>query len=424
MRCVAAGHEVKMYVAPLPDGSRCRVGDGLIEKVDDYKRWRKWPDLVLLTDNTHYLTDMDYWRRDGVAVVGATPASAELELDRAKGQALFKTHKIPVLDTKEFNDYDAAIAYVAREDDRFVSKVEGSAEDKALSYVSQSPDDMVYMIQRWKKNNKLKGSFILQRFCPGTEMAVGGWLGPDGFLPGWCENWEFKKLMDGDLGVATGEQGTVLRYVPRSKLADKVLKPLEEHLVRLGHTGYVDVNCIIDDDGQPWPLEWTCRPGWPTFNIQQALHDGDPAEWLLNLAQGTSTASPFQMRTVATGVVMSIPDYPYSKLTKKEVTGIPVYGLNGRNTQHLHPCEMMLGSAPRVSAGKVQTVPMLVTAGDYVLVSTGTGATVRASKARAYRALESLTMPNSPMWRTDIGQRLRRQLPKLQSHGYASGMVY
>ena len=38
-----------------------------------------------------------------------------------------------------------------------------------------------------------------------TMLAVGAWLGPEGFTKGWCENFEFKKLMNGDLGVATGE---------------------------------------------------------------------------------------------------------------------------------------------------------------------------------------------------------------------------
>src|SRR6185437_14744840 len=97
---------------------------------------------------------------------------------------------------------------------------------------------------------------------------------------------EFKKLMDGDMGVATGEQGPVLRYVGRSKLARLVLEPLTALLAAKEYVGYIDVNCIIDEDGHPWPLEFTMRPGWPTFNIQQELHEGDPVEWLMDLARG------------------------------------------------------------------------------------------------------------------------------------------
>jgi phosphoribosylamine-glycine ligase len=65
-----------------------------------------------------------------------------------------------------------------------------------------------------------------------------------------------------------------------------------------------------------------------------------------------------------------------------------------------------------------------VTAGDYVLVMTAMAETVKDSALTAYRRLERLTVPNSPMYRTDIGKRLAKQLPKIQAMGYATGMTY
>ena len=203
----------------------------------------------------------------------------------------------------------------------------------------------------------------------------------------------------------------------------KVLQPVEDQLASLGYIGYIDVNCIIDDDGTPWPLEFTMRPGWPTFNIQQALHNGDHAEWLINLSQGED-AKNWTMDAIATGVVMSIPDYPYSHLTRKEVNGVPLYGMTPENDPHIHPCEMMAGEAPHEVNGKILSQPCLVTAGDYVLVASGTGETVSASKKAAYNILEQLSLPNSPMYRTDISNRLKKQIPKLQAMGYATGMDY
>ena len=132
-------------------------------------------------------------------------------------------------------------------------------------------------------------------------MAVGGWFGLGGFSKHWCENWEFKKLMNGDLGVATGEQGTVLRYTEDSKLAEQVLKPLEDYLHGLGYTGYIDVNCIIDDTGKAWPLEYTCRPGWTAFNIMMAEHNGDPIQWMLDACNGEDTTE--QSLEHAVGIV-------------------------------------------------------------------------------------------------------------------------
>jgi phosphoribosylamine--glycine ligase len=125
--------------------------------------------------------------------------------------------------------------------------------------------------------------------------------------------------------------------------------------------------------------------------------------------------------TISIGVVLSVPDYPYSHLTRKEVVGIPVYGAEKVPVEHLHPCEMMACEAPQEN-GKHATC--LGTAGDYVLVMTELGASVKEAQRSVYRHLQSLTVPNSPMWRTDIGDRLRKELPLLQKHGLAKGMSY
>lgn len=420
LRCMGDGHQIKWYVPP--DKKVEHVGDGIVKRIDNPHDWYRWADLIFFSDNTKYIQCADAWRKEGFVVISGSQTTVNWELDRDLGMRVLKKAGIACPPTKEFTDYDPAIAYVKKTMDRYVSKPSGSS-DKALSYCAKSPQDMVFMLERWKKMSKLKTPFILQKFVGGTEMAVGGWFGLGGFNRGWCENWEFKKLMNDDLGVATGEQGTVLRYVAKSKLADKVLKPLEEQLAKEGYVGYIDVNCIIDDMGTPWPLEFTMRPGWPTFNIQQALHKGDHAQWLLDLAEGVD-ARNVEMDTIAMGVVLSIPDYPYSHLTRKEVVGIPVYGIMDSNRMNVHPLEMAMGEAPMERNGIIKGEPMMVTAGDYVLVGSGTGKTVSEAKRAAYRVLKSLSIPNSPMYRTDIGNRLKKQLPELQKHGYAMGMEF
>ena len=420
MRCQKDGHDVRLGIKL--DEKTKNIGKGLVQVVDDYRKWARWADIVFMADNTLYTHDLDRWRAEGIKIVGASIEAAEWEVNRSTGMKVFEKAGIATASCKEFKSYDDAIAYVKREDRRFVSKVvDGGVADKTLSYCSKSPEDMIYMLQRWKKLQKLAGAFVLQEFIAGVEMAVGAWFGSGGFSAGWCENWEFKKLMNDDMGVATGEQGTILRYVRSSKLARRVLQPLQGALQRIGYVGYVDINCIIDDAGTPWPLEFTMRPGWPTFNIQMALHDGDHAQWLLDLWNGKD-ARNWRMNEVAAGVVVSIPDYPYSHATKREVTGVPVYGVE--DWEHVHPCQMMLGSAPQKFLKKFVDSPMIVTAGDYVLVMSGTGPDVKSATDSVYRRLDKLVVPNSPMYRTDIGRRLRKQLPLLQAKGYATGMEF
>jgi hypothetical protein len=83
---------------------------------------------------------------------------------------------------------------------------------------------------------------------------------------------------------------------------------------------------------------------------------------------------------------------------------------------------MMEGEAPDQET--LKPVRMPVTAGDYILVMSGTGATVKAAKDLVYKRIKKVSIPNSPMYRTDIGDRLAKQLPPLQANGYAIGMEF
>lgn len=419
LRCEAAGHEVRVFMGPSKDGSRFPVGDGLLTKVRDWQSSMKWADLILTSDNVKYLKEMEGYRALGYPIFGPNIEGTNWELERGTGQDVFEAHGIQCLPSTVFKTYDEAIAFLNNNPDkRYVSKPTGDA-DKALSYVSKSSQDMMFMLEHWKRKLTKKVPFLFQEFTPGIEMAVGGWMGRDGFLSHFLENFEFKKLMPGEIGVNTGEMGTAMRYVTtdESLLARTVLLPLEAALIRMGYTGYIDVAVIIDKKGTPWPLEFTSRPGWPLFQIQQSLHP-DPCQWMLDSLQGVDTFKPFD--DIAVGVVVAMPDFPYTQLTRKEVTGFPVWGISTKNRFNIHPCEMMLGEGPVLENGKIKTKPLLVTAGDYVLVVTGTAPTVCEAKDEAYKTLKQLEIPNSPIYRNDIGCRLEKQLPELQALGYAT----
>lgn len=425
LRVNAAGHYARVCMAIEKDtGKPYKGGDGLVEKVkpDDWPKHMAWADLVMVSDNTKWLGELEVFKKKGYPILAPTRASAALELDRMKGQELFKKAGIKIADYELFNDYKKAEKYVLAEMKRFVSKPSGDA-DKALSYVAKSPADMIFMLRRWEQLNKLKAPFILQEFVGGIEFAVNGWLGPKGFCEFVCENFEHKKLMNDDKGPNTGEMGTVLRYTNRSILAAEVLLPLEKELMKLGHTGAIDVSVIIDDNGEPRPLEFTARPSWPGNNIQSVLHP-EPVEWLAALCDGQDIFRP-SLET-ACGVVITIPDFPYSKLTKKEVSGIPVYHLDASNPYRelILPCEVEAGMAPAMEGDEVVDRRVMTSTGDYLAVCSGTGTNVREACTQAYKTVESLEVPNSLMYRTDIGDRLKKELPKLQEFGFALDWVY
>lgn len=418
LRCMNAGHEVKTFIPPDKNGNRLSIGDGLIERVNDFHKWMRWADIVLLSDNARYIHQLESYRKYGYPIIGAPIEGAEWELNRTFGQKILKDAGGAIMPYKTFTDYDEAERYVIKNMKRYVSKPSGDA-DKALSYVSKSPADMVYMLRHWKRLGKVKQPFILQEFRPGIEMAIGGWFGKNGWNDKFLVNFEHKKFMNADLGVNTGEQGTVMQYVDSDKLAEKLLIPVSQSLMDIGYTGYVDAAAIIGEDGSVNFLEWTMRFGWPCFQIQSALHIGDPVNWLRDLIDGYDSLRVRDQ--VATGVVVSIPDYPYNKKPREQMAGYPVYCDHGPS---IAPCEIKAGVAPHDVDGKIVDSPCWVTAGGYVLVATGLAETVSGSARRAYGAISKIEIPNSPGWRTDIGKRLQEQLPKLHALGFAKQMKY
>src|SRR5262249_2289375 len=149
-----------------------------------------------------------------------------------------------------------------------------------------------------------------------------------------------------------------------SKLADQVLVPLEGLLEKLGYIGNVDVNCIIDDNGDPWPLEFTMRFGYPAINIESALHE-DPIEFLAGLALGDPPDTR-KFDDVAVGVVLAIPPYPFGHERAEDTVGVPIWGVTPSVEDSLHFCDVMLADAPKLGSGRIEKEGHLCTAGSYV----------------------------------------------------------
>lgn len=407
IRCITAGHQVKVW---FPKDTT--AGDGLIVKVPEWRPHMKWADLIFVTENSKLGPALEPFFKADYPIVGCNMRGAELELDRAKGQECFEQCNIDTLPYEVFSSYDKAIAFVKKENKAFVVKPWGGTSDKALSYVpprGYEVEAMIWKMARWKKDG-LKGDFILQECVRGTEMGVSGWFGPGGFSRWIEEDWEEKKLMNDGLGPNTGEQGTILRHVKKSKLFDEMLKPLESYLSDINYVGNINVNCGIDDTGKPWPYELTMRPGWPDFDILQTVIQGDPCEWMVDLLEGRDT---LKMTTdIAVGVVMTHGDYPIGDVLDESAVGFPIYGITEENEHCIFP------SLVRSEGGQLET------AGTYVMIVAELGRTVQEAQKGVYEVCKEIKWPSDIMYRTDIGKRLKKELSVLQEFGYAMGMEY
>lgn len=421
LRAAKADHDVRIWFGKECN-PECGEGFGNIARVPNWLASAKWADLIVPTGNHEFMPKLDYLRKQGLRVFGPSNQSANLEIERARGMEFFKDCGIEIPPYQQFNSLAEAEAHVRKHEERFVFKTLGDEEDKSLSYVGKTPADMIARLQRWQRlGMSPKGPVMLQQFVEGVEIGVSRWMGTGGWLGAYNENFEFKKLLSGNCGPNCGEAGTVMKYCDDSLLGDEVLAPLEDALRKIGHLGDVDVNCIVDDKGHAWPLEFTMRLGWPAFNLQLASHRGDPVQWMADACDGKDTLETH--KSIVCGVVVAQPDYPYSKLTQAKTTDIPIYGVTAKNQSYLYPQSVKMAKLPDMEGAGVVERKIWATTGDYVLVAVGMGKTVVRAATRAYDTVRELHIPDM-IYRDDIGEKLAEEIPKLQAHGYAAEFTY
>lgn len=410
LRAMEAGHQVRYWLA-----KEHPVGDGLVEKPKDWKPSMEWADLVILTGNCDYPKGLEECFDKGYPIMGTNPKAAELELDRGEGQAVLEYYGIDTLPYQIVDSAEEAIDVLSKSGKPFALKPWGGAADKAMTFVAKTPEEGIFTLSRWEKEGLFKGQLMMQECVEGTEIGIAGFFGPGGWSSWKEEAFEHKKFMNDDYGGNTGEMGTVIRHVKESKLFDLLLAPLTDYLHLVNFVGDCNVNCIVDDKGKPWPLEFTMRLGWPDFCIRQEVLQGDPLEWMVDLLMGTDS---LEVSTdIVVGVVMAHGDFPRTPGDPAEDwTGYPISGVE--DMTHVHFQQVKMGKALGLEGKRI------LTAGTYNLVATGAGPTVEAARLAAYEVINGISWPSNVMCRTDIGKRLKDQLPLLQAYGFAKGMRY
>lgn len=422
LRCTAAGHDVRWFRI---DADKSRDGEGfpgvnVVEDWHDHVQWAR-QGLILNTGNHKFLADLDDYRDEGFPVFGPTRKSAALEIKRSAGMDLLKKVGVDLPPYKMFDSLEAAAAYARKSSEATVFKTMGDESDKSLAYVSKDPADMAGWIeQKIRKGMKLKGPCMLQdKIDMLCDYGLGGWIGPQGFLRDrWEISFEHKKLMNGEIGPNTGEQGTITQRVAKDPLVD-VLLALEPHLVKLGHIGDFSIGVGIDKKGKAWPFEFTARLGYPAWFLQIASIEGDPAQWMRDLVDGKDSLKV--SRDACCGVVCAQPPYPSETFKAEEVEGEPIEGV-AKVRDQVHPCAVMLGTGPVMKDGKVVDAPTWQTTGPYVMVVTGLGPSVEAAREDCYGAVKAVSFPDM-MYRTDIGEKVIERLPELHAHGYALAVM-
>ena len=391
MRLIAGGHEVRVSVSePLAQGTMA----GLVPRTSDWKDELDWvraagPDGLVLFEAVGFGKLQDQLRADGFNVVGGSALGDRLEDDRAFALELLAGQGLGVPVVRQFTRAADGLADLRKRPRRCVYKVSASAGDTFVGCFDDGRDVAAFLEARVEAGER---PFILMDHVDGVETGIGAYFDGHSFLRPACLDWEHKRFFAGEMGELTGEMGTIATFVGSDKLFEATLAPLEAILREAGHVGYVNLNTIINADGI-WPLEFTCRFGYPGFAVLEPLQHLGWAELFSRMLRREGGAFPVRSG-FSLCVVLTSPPFPYSRHEVGEVVGLPL-AIGDIAPEHLH-----LGE---VGHDRGQ----LVTSGVYgwTAVVTGTGPTIAAAKAAAYRNAGEVRAPNL-RYRLDIGDKL------------------
>ena len=411
-RLQKSGHEVRVAIA---DSASRDIYRGLLSLCDDWRPELLWikeagKDGVILFEYANQGALQDTLRQQGFQVVGGSSFGDKLEQERSYGQKVLLEHGLQVLKSNAFDSFESGLHFIRENPRRYVLKFDGALLASTRNYIGQCADgrDMIEAIamqaRRWPGD--IPPNFILMEHVEGVEVGVGAFFDGYEFLKPANLDWEHKRFFPADLGELTGEMGTVATYRNAETLFDATLGRLTHLFRQAGHVGYVNLNTIINAQGI-WPLEFTCRFGYPGFAVLGALHKDGWDGILQKLFHRHATLNTYDGFSVA--VALTVPPFPYADGYERLSKGLVVLTdeLTEDEQRNIHYAEVTMEGEQMLTAGSI----------GYIAAVTGRGSTIEQARHNAYSLITKITIPNM-RYRHDIGLRFTEQYQILQSYGW------
>jgi phosphoribosylamine--glycine ligase len=417
------GHDVCMYI---PNKEYSKIGDGIIEKIDNWHQ-ELGKGYIWLVDGCAHGNLQDWLRSQGEAVFGGTEMGDKLENDRQLGQKLFKSAGFYQPESKNFKDIDDALEFVLNNKDRrWILKQNGDAP-KSLNHMGKFDNniDMIFHLQtlkkRWNESEYGKFDCDLMEIVEGLEVACSAFFNgtefmknKDGKVVGFL-NFEEKKECDGGTGETTGEMGTTFIGCTEDNqmFKDIIMRPkIISVLKKIGFRGVFDINCIKTKDGMV-ALEPTSRFGIPSTSYEFMEGMKSPVANLLEaVAKGED--KPIEIKE-GVGMVMCVvaKPYPVEADIDDEATsqgeklwilneGKPIKDFTEEQKKHIH-----LQNFYKDDGGY-----FVATKNGYLLTVTAKGKTIKDTREKLIEYIKENLYISGMKYRSDIGERVEKLTDK------------
>ncbi|MDE7257839.1 MAG: phosphoribosylamine--glycine ligase, partial [Lachnospiraceae bacterium] len=334
---------------------------------------------------------VDEMEAAGLRVFGPRKNAAILEGSKAFSKDLMKKYNIPTAAYENFDDPQAALAYLETAKMPVVLKADGLALGKGvlICQTLEEAKEGVRTIMEDKKFGAAGNRMVIEEFMTGREVSVLSFV--DGrTIRIMSSAQDHKRAQDGDRGLNTGGMGT---FSPSPFYTEEVDAFCKEHIYQATvdamaaegrpFHGVIFFGLMLTQDG-PRVLEYNARFGDPEAQVVLPRMKNDIIEVVEACIDGTLDQIDLQFEdNAAVCVVLASEGYPVSY-----EKGFVIKGLERFDGSDEYYC---------FHAGTKQTEQGIVTNGGRVLGVTAKGKELKEARANAYEATKWISFDNKYM---------------------------
>ena len=236
----------------------------------------------------------DRFREAGIKAFGPSAEAAQLEASKTFAKSIMARYDIPTAEYGEFDNAEAAIAYVEDKGAPIVIKADGLAAGKGVT-VARTVEEAVAAISEAMVDQVFgaAGNKVLVEEClVGEEASILAFTDGKTVLP-MVSSQDHKPVYDNDEGPNTGGMGA---YSPAPVVTPELLPEIEARVLRacvdgmaedgVPYTGVLYAGLMITSDG-PKVIEFNCRFGDPEVEVVLPRMTSDIVPVLLACCDGT-----------------------------------------------------------------------------------------------------------------------------------------
>lgn len=329
----------ELYCAPGNAGIN-KIANGVNLKADDVDGLLKFAqenkiDLTVVGPEVPLEKGIvDLFVKNGLIIFGPQKCAARLEHSKIFAKDFMKRHNIPTAayETFSLKDEVRLLEYVANAIYPLVIKADGLAAGKGVIICGsrKEAEDAIKELFKDKIFGAAGENIVIEQFLEGTEASIFAVCDGENYivLPA---SQDHKKIGEGETGKNTGGMGA---YAPAikavspqtlDKVKQRIIEPVLKNMKAEGceFKGCLYCGLMIDNNGNPWVIEFNTRFGDPETQVVLPIIKSDLAEMFKASALGKIAEYDLELNNnYYCTVVLASEGYPDKYETGYEITGL------------------------------------------------------------------------------------------------------